>query len=132
MRPPEPVELHVFVPGPLRNPMRGSHGHWRKHARWAKSWRERTAERLRIERLLHPRMWQELGDAAVPKHVAFLARTARAWDDDNLRPGLKPVRDGLQDAGLIQSDASEAGHLFLYEQRVDVANRGVDIRIRRR
>ncbi|MGH7535342.1 MAG: hypothetical protein ACREMG_07140, partial [Gemmatimonadales bacterium] len=85
----------VFVPGPLTNPMNGSHGHWAKHARWVKDWRERTHLHLFLA-LGPPRGRDLLCDPATSKRVRFLARTHNAWDDDGLRAGLKPVRDALK------------------------------------
>ena len=112
----------VFVPGPLRNPLNGPHGHWSKHARWARTWRERT----------HQQLWLALrgmdaADATCPKIVRFLAKTHNGVDDDNLRAMLKPCRDALKDARIIHDDAKDSGHVFVYEQMIDRGHRGVEI-----
>lgn len=114
----------IFVPGPLRNPKQGSRGHWAKHQRWVNSWRDRTAERLRVALLVEkPR--PRLVDPRVPKRVHFLAVTANAWDDDNIVVGMSPMRDALKQAGIIHDDSKASGHTFTYDQKIDRANRGV-------
>lgn len=115
--------LEVFVPGPLYNPLNGPHGHWAQRAWWVRNVRTRTHGAL-----LHA---QALGrcSPAAPKRIEFLAQTGGTWDDDNLRAGLKPVRDALQDAGIIHSDAPRSGHVFVYAQVIDRAHRGVRITI---
>lgn len=126
------MRFEIFVPGPLRNPMNGSHGHWRKHARWARQWRERTHQRLFVQ--LAGR--RGLPPATEPKVVHLHAVTFNAWDDDNLRAGLKPMRDALKDAHVIHDDGPEKGpggevlpcrHHFIYTQEVDRLHRGVRI-----
>jgi len=104
--------------------MNGSRGHWAKHVRWARQWRARTAMAWLAAYPQRPTM-----DAWAPKLIRFLANTGATWDDDNLRAGMKPMRDALVDIGAIQSDAPNAGHLFVYEQRIDRKNRGVRITI---
>lgn len=113
--------MTVFVPGPLRNPMNGSHGHWSKHRRWAKDWRERTHQHLFVA--LRGR--RDLPTAAAPKRVHFLLHTHNNWDDDAYGPGLKPVRDALKDAGVIHDDSKKSGHTFTYDQKIARAHRGV-------
>jgi hypothetical protein len=119
----------VFVEGPLHNPMNGSRGTWHKHARWARQWRERTGMVLLAERgrgRCGPRWpWP----SSLPKLVLFMAHTGATWDDDNLRAGMKPLRDALKDAGIIDDDKPRSGHIFSYSQRIDRAHRGVRITI---
>lgn len=118
------LKLEVWVPGPLTNPMNGSHGHWSTHYRWAKDWRERTHQHLFAAigafRLYNPRE---------AKRVIFTAHTARRWDTDNLAAGMKPCRDALKDAGLIHDDGPDSGHRFEYAQRIDRQHRGVLITV---
>ena len=116
--------MTVFVPGPLRNPLNGQRDIWQKHRRWAKQWRERTAERLRLA-LLTPRRLEV--DPRTPKRITFTAHVASLWDDDNLPAGLKSIRDGLRDGGIIHDDGPASGHTFVYAQVRDRANRGVEI-----
>jgi len=49
--------------------------------------------------------------------------------DDGLRASLKPCIDGLVDAGLLDSDADAAGHLFLFAQEIRRNRRGVKITV---
>ncbi len=119
--------LEVFVPGPLFNPMNGSQGSWHKHARWARQWRERTAERLRIALLVD---LPYAIDPASPKLIQFHAVVFNAFDADNLSACLKPCRDALKDARIIDDDRDSAGHSFLYWQQVDrKGERGVRITV---
>jgi hypothetical protein len=119
--------LTIVVPGPVRNPMNGSHGHWAKHARWAKSWRERTAQRL----LVHQRMTP--ADAALfrtptsPKHITFVCSTVRRIDPDALPAICKPLLDGCRDAHLIHDDGPQSGHIVRYQQQIAPQHRGVAI-----
>jgi len=125
------ARLSVFVPGPLVNPMNGSHGHWAKHARWARTWRERAYLALFrdfMERR-HLGSGPRMADGRVPKRITFLAQTGARWDDDNLRAGMKPIRDALKDAGIIHDDGPASGHTFCYEQIVNRKERGVQITV---
>ena len=117
--------LDVFVPGKLRNPLNGSWGGWRKHARLAKDWRERTAQHILIAR-----NFRKLSpvDLAAPKRVTFTAYVGAQWDDDNLPGAVKPARDSL--VGLvIHSDAPSSGHEFVYRQETRREQRGVGISV---
>ena len=123
------MKLKVWVPGPLANPMNGTRGHWGKHARWAQQWRQRTEQRLLLEKLTgRDTRWREI-DPELPKRVTFTAHTVRRWDDDNLRAGMKPIRDGVVSAHLIDSDALDSGHEFVYQQRIKPDERGVLITV---
>ena len=116
--------MTIFVPGKLRNPLNGSWGGWRKHARLAKDWRERTAMELLFERLRHESEQVAPND---PKTITFTAHVGAGWDDDNLPAAIKPIRDALVDAQVIHSDAPDSGHVFRYAQVVDRTHRGVEI-----
>lgn len=125
--------LAVFVPGPVRNPLNGTHGHWSKRAKWAKGWREKTTMViLEGYGLGYTGIVHEGTSVAAwrPKTVTFTANTHNRMDDDNLRAALKPVRDGLKDMRVIDDDKPESGHEFVYHQRIDRARRGVEIRVR--
>lgn len=120
--------VRVFVPVPLTNPMNGSHGHWTKHRRWAKSWRERVAFCVMATG------WRGNGQSSTPKLVTFTAYVGNEWDDDNLRAALKPSRDALVDCGLIHDDRPSAGHTFVYAQEIRRGRtgvRGVEITVER-
>ena len=141
----EPGELlAVFVPGKLRNPMNGSHGHWSKHARWAKTWRERAAWAI------FESAYQGCGVVGVnmgrallalemqpekPKLVTLHAVVPSRFDDDNLPPCCKPIRDALKDMGVVNDDRPSAGHVFTYTQearRKAGTVHGVTVRVRLR
>ena len=114
--------MTVFIPGKLRNPLNGSWGGWRKHAKLAKEWRERTAQYIFMDRahwVLVP---------TTPKTVTFTAHVGAGWDDDNLPAAIKPIRDALVGT-VIHSDAPDSGHTFIYRQVIDRKNRGVEITV---
>lgn len=115
--------VDVFVPGRLTNPLNGPHRHWSQRARWAKEWRTRVV--IHVGAALG-QQGGRLPAAAAPKRITFMARTGRTWDDDNLRAGLKPVRDGLIAAGVIDDDGGDR-HEFVYRQHVDRRHPGVQI-----
>lgn len=103
--------LTVFIPGLLASPMNASgYGLW-KHRRWAKTWREKAAAFMLYTWGRHAGV-----DPATPKRITFYARVGAEWDDDNLRAGLKPVRDALKDMHIVNDDRPSAGHEWLYRQ----------------
>lgn len=111
--------LTVFVPGRPRNPLNSSHGHWTKHARWAKTWRERTSMAFWRRAPLYSaslgtRVFHWLAED--PKRVTFTVYGPARFDDDNLRAVCKPARDSLKDMRVIDDDRDSAGHVFVYEQ----------------
>ena len=124
------LPLDFLVPGTPRNPLNGSWGHWAKHARIARGWRDATAAAM-------PRGWlvpQHPGDAAWPKRVIFTVQVGRAWDDDAIPGACKPVRDALVDLGVVDGDAPRHGHRWEYRQAVirDPARRGIYVRVEHR
>ena len=125
--------MQIFVPGKLRNPLNGSWGGWRKHARLAKDWRTRTAQRIFVFSGATQAGYDELADTLYPQHrpktVTFTAHVGAGWDDDNLPAAIKPIRDALVDAQVIHSDAPDSGHTFVYRQIIDRKHRGVEIAI---
>lgn len=114
--------MTIFIPGRLRNPLNGSWGGWRKHARLAKEWRERTAQYIFADR----QHWVIVPRA--PKTVTFTAHVGAGWDDDNLPAAIKPIRDALVGT-VIHSDAPDSGHTFVYRQVIDRKHRGVEIAV---
>jgi hypothetical protein len=121
--------ITVFVPGKLRNPLNGSWGGWRKHARLAKEWRARTTGAVYLDDLMHSRRVRP--DPTLPATITFTAHVGRRWDDDNIPGAVKPIRDGLVDARVIHSDGLSSGHTFRYAQVVDRERRGVEVQIDR-
>lgn len=118
------MTLRVFVPGVLRNPLNGSWGNWRKHAKAARTWREKTA--MCVFGTVGRR---RTSDSHQPKRITFCAQVGAPWDDDNLPAAIKPIRDGLVDARIIHADAPDSGHVFAYTQVVNRKERGVQITI---
>lgn len=118
--------LDIFVPGILRNPLNGSWGGWRKHARLAREWRDRTTNHLLIA--LRTGTFMPAPSLIEPKRVLFTAYTGAQWDDDAIPGALKPVRDALVGI-VIHSDAPDSGHEFVYRQAVRREQRGVGISV---
>jgi len=118
--------MTIFIPGKLRNPLNGSWGGWRKHARLAKDWREHTLAQFLVAWINAGRPYR---DAHAPKTITFTAHVGAGWDDDNLPAAIKPIRDALVDAQVIHSDAPDSGHVFRYAQVVDRTHRGVEIAV---
>jgi hypothetical protein len=118
--------LILHVPGPLRNPLNGSHGHWAKHHRWARDWRERTAQRLLIWRLTHREAASWFSDPR-PKTITLIAHTVRGFDPDALPAICKPIVDGLVDAQLLDRDDVQSPHTIRYQQKIAPQQRGMEI-----
>lgn len=115
-----PVPGALWVPGRLVNPLNHRRG-WRAVWATSKTSRQRTAHAFVV---YGPEVAPE-----TPKIVTFTANVGAEWDDDNLRAAIKPHRDGLKDAGIINDDKPSAGHVFVYTQRIDRAHPGVWIRV---
>lgn len=124
--------LCVFVPGQVRNPLNGSHGHWSKHRKWASDWRERTTHRLwAFSQWIDLKLWAP----KVPKVIAFAIYSRNPFDSDNRAAVCKPLRDALKDARLIDDDRDSSGHSFSYGQVIArhkgaVHGIAIDIRLR--
>ena len=84
------VEMPIATP----NPVNGSHQHWRTVNARRKKQRE-TAK------LLTPARWASM----LPARILLVRLSAGTLDDDNLRPALKSVRDGVADGlGIADND----------------------------
>jgi hypothetical protein len=119
------IILDVFIPGQLRNPLNGSWGGWRKHARLARDWRERTTDHILVAKLGRQASMHPLTE---PKRVTFTAYVGARWDDDNLPGAIKPVRDALVGV-VIHADDPGSGHEFVYRQETRREQRGVGISV---
>ena len=117
------MTLAFFVAGRITNPLNGSHRHWSVRAKWAKSWRGNTCW-IAKSKMREGGIY--LMDAQ-PKRIKFLGNVVRLFDDDNFRAAMKPLRDGLQDAGVIHHDGPRCGHVFEYKQRVKRNDLGVTV-----
>lgn len=123
------ASVTFFVPGKLSNPLNGAHGHWSAEAAYRKRWRAATkACALSVEGRID---LAALGHATEPKAILLTAHTWNTMDRDGLGAALKPVVDGLVDAGIIHDDGPTkgGGHVLTYRQRVDRRNRGVLITV---
>lgn len=129
--------LALWVPGKLVNPQNQGWGWAKREIRYRKGWHERVALALWEAHWVlpnGPRRWLPVrhdppASAYTPKSVTFHARTWGSMDSDGLQAALKPVRDALVECGVISGDADKDGNLFVYEQRIDRARRGVEIRV---
>lgn len=84
------VEMPIATP----NPVNGSHKHWRAVS--ARRKKQRTTARL-----LTPARWVSM----LPARILLVRLSAGTLDDDNLRPALKSVRDGVADGlGIADND----------------------------
>ena len=124
----ELATLTLWIPGQLVNPL-NVRDHWGVDAKRARIQRDAVCTAL-LERLGHK--YRLRVGPAVPKRVQFHAYVAKLFDEgDNLPSACKHLRDGLIDAGLIDGDGPEAGHVFTYDQTVtpEKADRGVRITV---
>lgn len=122
----------VFAAGKVKNPLNGAQwgGHLKAKVRYRKEWRERVSLAL-LEAGWPMMLVGKNPHATTPKRITLLARTWSRMDaHDGLRAALKPVVDALVDCQVIHSDAPQSGHEFVYEQVIDRARRGVEIRVR--
>lgn len=107
--------LLVEIPGQIKS-MANRSGSWHVKAEYARTWRFST--KVLVMEARGRNGWATIGPD-IPKEITFKAYTRNPMDDDNLRSGLKAVRDGLQDAQIIQNDRPSAGHVFIYQQEID-------------
>lgn len=94
--------LTISLPIPKSsNPNAISPGSWRKHAAARKAARQSAGVHLLAALKGAPApQWP-----AVTMRVIWTARMPQHIpDDDNARARLKPVRDALQDVGIVQND----------------------------
>ena len=128
--------LTVWVPGRPANPMNGSRGHWSKHARWAKGWRERAGTHLLpfLGRFSYGRtLWLP----ETPKAITLtIYAPGRGFDDDAWGPICKPLRDALKDMRIIDDDGNNPDgtprHAITYAQVTKAPVVGIAVRIARK
>ncbi len=117
------LTIQVYVPMQLYSRTNGS----RSRAHWS-----RISEAARNQRAWTTLAWMNAGRPtwSGPAVVTFTARVARLWDDDNLPPALKAIRDEAVFRILGTDDGPACGHSFVYEQEVRPAGeRGVLIQV---
>jgi hypothetical protein len=142
------IELAFFVPGRLTNPLNSRRG-WRAVWSSSRDWRRRTADAALVAMVKASSVGSlkqviAIHEPQTPRQITFRAHVWRLFDDEGLVAACKPVRDGLcpptlswrrgrmvaaAGAELIHSDAPDSGHEFRYEQVVDRAGQGVEIRV---
>lgn len=104
-----------LIPGKTPNPVNGSHQHWAvKGARRKKLRRDAN--------YLTPRRMR------VPCVVVMTRLSPGELDDDNLRPALKSIRDGIADA-LGVDDRDPAVRWEYAQARCKRGDEGVRVRI---
>lgn len=115
--------LTGFVHGAPAN-LKNKVSHWSTRARWAKSWRERTANALLPWRVgagpIGPWPWSPYD----PKRIHFTVFCRNPFDSaENLRLVCSAVKDALGPSGarkvgvgIIDDDRDSSGHVFTYEQ----------------
>jgi hypothetical protein len=114
----------LFCPGQLVNPLNGAHGHWSQASRYRKTWRAKVKACW-----LASGRRDDLGAPTVAKRVWLAAYTWNVLDHDGLHAALKPILDGLVDAGVLHSDAPSSGHSVIYSQQIRRGGRGVEITV---
>jgi hypothetical protein len=122
-----PTALSVRIPGLLRNPLNGSHGHWAVAYRERSRRRRQAVDYLRVTFL----PWRGAWPRTEPKQITFEAHVARPFDTDNLQACLKPYRDAVVMAEIVEGDGPAEPHEWIYApQVVGQCWRGVVITIR--
>ena len=110
--------LELFVPTRLVNPT-NAREQWQARHRRTSAQREAVAMAVWAA-LRDPRRritWHITAAPSRRKHVTLTGHVARRFDSDGLQAAMKSIRDGLQDCGLIHSDAFNSGHVFEYAQQ---------------
>lgn len=120
--------LDTFIPGQITNPLNDSSwGLW-KHRRQVKTAREKAGMCLLMA--LQGKALRVPADA--PKRITFHRYGHNLFDGDGYQAAMKPYRDALKDAQVINDDRDSAGHAFVYEQEISRgkrARRGVQITV---
>ena len=120
--------LFVFIGGRLVNYLNARPTHWSERHEYNARWRQNVLAILLSKRATYPKGSPE---SKVPKRIHLHAIVPKRFDShDGLRAALKPAVDGLQDAGIIHSDADGCGHVFDYSQVLGRRQPGVEIGIR--
>jgi len=86
--------------------------HWAQRARLNKMWRARVYLAIGADRPKFP---------LNKTHVIFTKISTKACDFDNLVTSMKPIADGLKDAGVIIDDSVE---YFSAEYKFEKCKRG--------
>jgi hypothetical protein len=125
--------LIFFVPILLVNELNMREAHWRPRDIRARTHREATALAVLQALRTGGTRWEIEAPPEQPKVVHIVAHVRRLFDaHENLRAACKHLVDGLQDAGLIQDDGPNTGHLFTFEQIVDRDRLGAEVTVRLR
>lgn len=122
----EPDRFTIFLPGRLKNFANIGHRSWKPEASYRKRWRKKVKEVLGT--------WLvQQGWVHQPSRLKRIIMTAHTWnemDADGLRSSLKPLVDGLKDAGVIDDDRPSLGHrIDEPAQKIDRHLRGVWITV---
>jgi Holliday junction resolvase RusA-like endonuclease len=110
---PQPARLYheIAIEIPDRPPNTNDANRQTPQQKWRirREWRERAAEEARLEvrawERRHGAKWPKLPKAIVA--VTFVLPDRRRRDVDNLVSSLKPLLDGIVDAGVVKDDSIE-------------------------
>lgn len=97
------TELRITLSIPDRVLSPNARAHWAVKARATRETRGAAYYRAMAamrEQGMKPPMWE-----TAEAHVTFYWPTAHRRDRDNAQRRMKPVWDGLQDAGVVEDDA---------------------------
>lgn len=97
------TELHITLSIPDKVLSPNARAHWAVKARATRETRQAAyllATKALREQGMKPPKWE-----TAEAHVTFYWPTAHRRDRDNAQRRLKPVWDGLQDAGVVEDDA---------------------------
>lgn len=119
------MKLTIALPIPDKVLSPNSRAHWARRARATKEARTTAyllATKELREKSVKPPKWE-----TAELHVTFYWPTAHRRDADNAWRRMKPVMDGLEDAGIIQDDAG----FILYPPTMtkDAANPRVEVTV---
>lgn len=106
----------IWLPGKLVNTKQKGNATWKAVAGYERGWRRRAFRSFDVAILTSG--WAQA--ASTPKRVTFLCRVFNRFDgDDGLRVAVSPIKDALQDAGFLNTDADRSGHRFDYRQMIE-------------
>ena len=88
-------KLEVIIPGVPKIATNGPHGHWSVRSRERKKWRHLVVLAIGQKKPSSP--FERV-------FCTFIRATCREPDFDNLVASMKPIRDGLVDAGIVVND----------------------------
>ena len=92
--------------------------HWAAKAKAAKAYRELCGWEARLQHPVPLHLGSTMFNSLALATTTFHVDTKRRYDLDNLMASLKPMWDGIVDAGILQDDSTE--HLRHAESKLIV------------